>query len=130
MKYLAIGALSLLATTAPAVAHHPFDAEFDASMPITISGKVTRVDWATPHVIIHVDATQAGGATRAVSLEAGSPAEMLSLGWRMDTLKNGEEISVLGYRSKMDTSVVAARMIALANGQKLSSHGDDGGPKS
>ena len=88
------------------------------------------MDWATPHVIIHVDATQAGGATRAVSLEAGSPAEMLSLGWRMDTLKNGEEISVLGYRSKMDTSVVAARMIALANGQKLSSHGDDGGPKS
>jgi Family of unknown function (DUF6152) len=130
MKYLAIGALSLLATTLPAVAHHPFEAEFDASMPITITGKVTRVDWAYPHVVIHVDAMEAGGATRAVSLEAGSPSEMLSLGWHIDTLKSGEEISVQGYRSKMDSSIVAARMIALANGQKLSSHGDDGGPRS
>ena len=130
MKYLAIGALSLLATTLPAVAHHPFEAEFDATMPITISGKVTRVDWAYPHVVIHVDATEAGGATRAVSLEAGSPSEMLSLGWHMDSLKSGEEISVQGYRSKADSSIVAARMIALANGQKLSSHGDDGGPRS
>jgi hypothetical protein len=130
MKYLAIGALSLLATTGPAVAHHPFEAEFDASMPITISGKVTRVDWGYPHVVIHVDAAEAGGTTRAMSLEAGSPAEMLSLGWRMDTLKSGEEISVQGYRSKMASSIVAARMIALANGQKLSSHGDDGGPRS
>jgi Family of unknown function (DUF6152) len=130
MRYLAIGAITLLAAAAPAVAHHPFEAEFDVTMPITVSGKVTRVDWASPHVIIHVDAMEAGGATRALSLEAGSPNEMLSLGWRIDTLKTGEQISVQGYRSKMNPTIVAARMIALANGQKMSSHGDDGGPKS
>ena len=127
MKYFAIGALSLLAVTAPAVAHHPFDAEFDATMPITFSGKVTSVDWAYPHVVIHVEATEAG-ATRTWELEAGNPAEMLSLGWRMDTLKGGEEISVQGYKSKTEPSVVAVRMVGLANGQKLPSAGDDGGP--
>ena len=130
MKYLAIGAFTLLAAAAPAVAHHPFDAEFDVTMPITVAGKVTRVDWANPHVIIHVDAMEGGGATRALALEAGSPSEMLSLGWRSDTLKTGEQISVQGYRSKMNPTVVAARMIALADGQKLASHGDDGGPNS
>jgi hypothetical protein len=128
MKYLAIGAFALLAATSQAVAHHPFDTEFDANMPVTITGQVTRVDWAMPHVVIHIDTTEAG-ATKALSLEAGSPSEMLSLGWTMDTLRNGETISVQGYRSKMDPTVVAARTIGLADGQKLASHGNDGGPQ-
>jgi hypothetical protein len=105
MKYLAIGALSLLAMAVPAVAHHPFEVEFDATMPVTVSGKVTRVDWAFPHVIIHIEATETGGSTRALALETGSPSEMLSLGWRMDTLKGGEEISAQGYRSRMQQSL-------------------------
>src|SRR5262245_18283902 len=82
MKYLAIGALSLLATTVPAVAHHPFDTEFDSTMPVTISGKVTRVDWTNPYVVIHIEATEAGGAPKVWALEAGSPADMLGLGWQ------------------------------------------------
>ena len=55
MKYLAIGALTLLAATSQAVAHHPFDTEFDANMPVTITGQVTtnpvtctRTTWARP----------------------------------------------------------------------------------
>jgi hypothetical protein len=129
MKYLAMGALTLLAIAAPAVAHHPFDAEFDATMPMTVSGKVTRVDWAYPHVTIHVEAMD-GGANRTWQLEAANPAEMLSLGWRIDTLKMGEQISVQGYKSRTEPSVIAARMIEFAGGQKLSAHGDDGGPNS
>ena len=128
MKYLAIGALSLLASAAPALAHHPFDSEFDASMPVTLSGKVTRVDWGYPHVMIHVEAMDAG-ASKTWDLETASPAEMLSLGWRMDMLKAGDQISVQGYKSKTEPTVVAARMIEVSGGQKLSAAGDDGGPK-
>jgi hypothetical protein len=129
MKYFAIGAVALLAATSQAVAHHPFDTEFDSSKPIVFSGEVTRVDWAMPHVIIHVDAAEAGAAKKEWLLEAASPAEMLSFGWTMDTLKTGETISVSGYRAKAEPSTIAARTITLAGGQKLSAHGSDGGPE-
>ena len=63
-------------------------------------------------------------------LETASPDEMTKMGWTEAVLKIGEDITVHGYKAKAATSsVIAAWMIDLPGGKKMSLAGNDGGPK-
>lgn len=52
------GALSL---TLPVAAHHSFNAEYDDTKPVTVTGKVTKVEWQNPHIWFFVDARETDG---------------------------------------------------------------------
>lgn len=118
-----------LAMIGPAFAHHAFNAEFDASAPVSLSGTVTKVDWAEPHVVIHLAVADAGGQTRNWNFEAAGPSAMQKKGWQKDMIKEGQKITVKGYRAKSEPFVAAARMITLSEGKSMSSADDqDGGP--
>jgi len=130
MKHVTIAAIGLLITALPAFAHHPFESEFDAKAPIMLEGKITALEWQDPHVIIKMEAKDDKGAMKTWDLEAASPADMMKMGWTEAMLKTGEQITVHGYKAKAATSsVAAARVIDLPNGKKISSAGNDGGPK-
>jgi hypothetical protein len=47
--------LVVLAAARPAHSHHSFAAQYDAAKPITLTGKVTKVEWTNPHVYVFVD---------------------------------------------------------------------------
>jgi hypothetical protein len=128
--YAGLAGLGVLFAVGPAFAHHPFNSEFDAQAPLTLSGTVTRVDWTDPHVYVHIDAKDQNGQTRNWSLELASPAMLAGKGWTKDSLKQGEAITMKGYRAKSEPFVVAARMIEMPGGKQMSAADDnDGGPK-
>ena len=58
-------AMALLLSGVPALAHHSFDAEYDASKVASLSGFVTKVDWQNPHAFVYVDVTDQGGAVKS-----------------------------------------------------------------
>ena len=49
VRCLLAGLVSMLAVT-PLAAHHAISAKFDPARPTTLIGRVTKVDWANPHV--------------------------------------------------------------------------------
>jgi len=91
---------SLLATAAPALAHHSFAAEYDVTQPITIRGHVTKIAWTSPHVWIYMNVADESGKLVNWGFEMGAPHQVQNQGWNRNTLKVGDEIIVAGSRAR------------------------------
>jgi hypothetical protein len=110
----------LFAATAPLVAHHAVSAEFDRNKPITFTGTVKKVDWMNPHIYTHIEAKDASGKTVVYEVEGGAPNSLFRNGWRPDTLKPGETVTVSGSRAKSENSFrVGSATITKADGTRV-----------
>lgn len=122
-SYVAIGATALVLAGVPAMAHHSFDAEYDANKVTNISGFVTKVDWQNPHAFVYIDAADQGGAVKSFRVEMGPPYALVRGGWKKDTVKIGDKVTVEGAALAKDGSNAAGSMpttmMVLASGQKL-----------
>ena len=126
MRFLLIG---LISCAVAALGHHSFAAEYDQKQPVTFKGTVTKLDWMNPHVYFYVDATGKDGAVTHWACEAGNPNALARRGWKKDSLKKGDEVTVEGYRAKDGTLTMNARSITLADGSRVfAASSDDGGP--
>jgi Family of unknown function (DUF6152) len=112
-------AIALLAVAAPAVAHHSFSAVFDRGAPITLTGKVTKVEWMNPHTWFYIDVTNESGAVESWGFEMGSPNALVRRGWRNDSLRAGQVVTVAGFRARERPRTGAARSVTLASGEQL-----------
>jgi len=133
IRVSAILALSVLLTPlAPIYAHHAFEAEFDATKPVTLRGKVIRMEWINPHSWLHLAVTGPDGQVTEWMVEGGSPNIMLRRGFTKESLKEGDEIVAEGYRAKNGTNKANGSSITFADGKRLfvgGSNPDDPGAK-
>jgi hypothetical protein len=112
-------ALGFIATAALlasgyASAHHSFSAEFDADKPIALTGIITKVEWSNPHVWFYINVKdEATGEVANWGAEMGPPHSLQRSGWRRETLKIGEQVSVEGYLAKNGSNRVNARAVTL-----------------
>jgi Family of unknown function (DUF6152) len=108
-----------LLATAPVRAHHAFAAEFDADQPVQLRGKVTKMEWINPHSWIHIDVKNEDGTTTAWMVECGSPNTLLRRGMNRNSVKEGLDIVVDGYRAKDGSNRANGRDVTLPDGKKL-----------
>lgn len=110
--------LTLLLAEAPAMAHHSFAAEYDASQPITVKGVVTKVEWTNPHIYFYVDVKDAGGKVTNWAMEGYPPNTLRRTGFKREDLKTGDEVTVTGWRSRDGSSRAASREVTFPDGSK------------
>ncbi|HEY2383572.1 MAG TPA: DUF6152 family protein [Terriglobia bacterium] len=110
-----------IALSRSAAAHHSFAAEYDATKPIKLTGKVTKLEWENPHTYFYIDVKDA--ATNQVanwSIELGSPNSLMRLGWTRKSMKIDDIVTVEGSLAKDGSKLVNARTVSLAgSGQRL-----------
>jgi len=101
-------------------AHHSVAAEFDTNKPITFKGTIKKVDWTNPHIYTSVETKSPDGKTVVYRVEGGPPNALFRQGWRKDSLKVGEEVTVTGIRAKREDSVnVGQATIKTADGRTM-----------
>jgi hypothetical protein len=104
-------------------AHHAFEAEYDAAKVIDIEGTVTKIDWINPHAFVFVDSKDAAGATHTFKIEMGPPYALTRGGWKRDSVKIGDRVTVAGAAQaksgKDEAGSMPTTKMVLASGQKL-----------
>ena len=115
----ALAGLGAIAAAVPAAGHHAFAAEFDSTKPIKLRGIVARMEWINPHTWIHIDVKEADGTVVRWMIEGGTPNTLLRRGLTRDTLPQGTEILVDGYRAKNGTRRANGRDLTFPDGRRL-----------
>jgi hypothetical protein len=115
-----LATLTIAATLAavPARAHHAFAAEYDSKIMLTLTGKISKVEWTNPHIYIHIAVTDPAGKVTTWALEGYPPNTLKRTGFPRDILKLGETVTITAYKAKDGSNTGAGREITFANGSK------------
>lgn len=116
---IALAAASVIGTGARVVAHHAFAAEFDGTKPITLKGKVTRMEWINPHAWLYLDVKMPNGKIVNWGVEGGAPNALLRRGWNKTSVLPGTEVTVEGFRAKDGSNRANGRQVTLPDGKRL-----------
>jgi hypothetical protein len=100
---LVAAGLALL-LSGPAAAHHSFAAAYNMQNPISIEGKVVEVRLTNPHSHFFLDVTNEDGTTARWKFEAGTPSGMLRNGYSPQVIKQGDMVTIKGFRARDDSS--------------------------
>ncbi len=101
-------------------AHHGIASTFDMTRSVTVKGTVTSFEWTNPHTYIYVDVKDAKGAVEKWRAEMGGVGMLGRAGWRRDTVKPGDEITLIGKPARDGKALMLPDKVVLASGQELS----------
>ena len=116
---MALAAVAAFWLAAPVAAHHSFAAQYDPEKPITLTGKVSKVEWTNPHARFYLDVKDPKGQVVTWNFELASPNYLKRAGWSSTSLKEGDQITVEGSIARSGANVGNARSVTLADGSRL-----------
>lgn len=116
---LLLGAIAAsLLLCGPAFAHHSMTM-YDRDHETTFKATIVDFDWANPHSQITFNATDDHGNTVKWIAEGPGPNRLANRGWNKDSLKPGDQVTVVGNRNKNGTPTMRFEKVILANGREL-----------
>ncbi|HZJ34085.1 MAG TPA: DUF6152 family protein [Vicinamibacterales bacterium] len=119
MKRLLIASTLVVMFIAPVFAHHS-PAAFEASKSITLTGTVKEFRWQNPHTWIEVNVPNEKGEQVLWAFELTSPTYLVRAGWKSNTLKPGDKVTISGRPLKSgEPGSAIFTSVTLADGRTL-----------
>jgi hypothetical protein len=116
---MATGIAGLLALALPAFAHHSFAVFFDEARTLSLSGTVQEFQFRNPHGVIRFEVKGADGKMQVWKAETNSPTILERRGWKRDSLKAGDTITVEGWPARDGTNYLRMRAARRADGTPI-----------
>jgi hypothetical protein len=113
-----VGTAALLLVSSPVLAHHG-RSNYDVSTTVTVKGVVTGFEWENPHALIYVDAADESGKVEKWTAETNSPNTLSRQGWNRNTVKTGDQVTLIGHRVKGGANYINFSKIIFADGREL-----------
>jgi hypothetical protein len=94
VRCAALLAAGIFGAAVPTLAHHSFTM-FDMTKRLTLVGTITSFEWTNPHSYIEIDVPDEKGAVKHWSIELGSPSILMQSGWKFNSIKAGEKLTLI-----------------------------------
>jgi hypothetical protein len=108
-------AIAYLLAALPAAAHHSW-ARYDGDNVVSMTGTLTKIEWASPHVVMSFSVTGEDGTTTHWTVEMDPPTLLNRYGLRHDTLKAGMEVKLTGVVARNGAPMMRAVMVEGPDG--------------
>jgi len=117
VSFLAVLTGSLM-ISGPALAHHSMSM-YDRGHDTTFKATITQFDWVNPHAQITFTVADEHGNVEKWVAEGPGPNRLANHGWSKDTLKPGDQVTIVGNRNKDGSTTIRFERVILPNGQEL-----------
>lgn len=107
----------LTVSVSPLLAHHG-NASYE-NKEVTVKGTVTKWLWTNPHAFLLVDVTDDKGNVVHWDFETQSPSVLVHAGWTKNSLKPGDQVTIIATPAKDGAPVGLLSKVVLADGQEL-----------
>lgn len=105
--------VSLLCAQTAVLAHHSLQTQFDINRTITLTGEVKKIDWSNPHVRLYLQ-VKAQTKTKTWELYMASPNQQMMNGWKIDTYRPGDRVTIDAYPARDGSSVGFAQKVKIS----------------
>jgi DNA/RNA endonuclease YhcR with UshA esterase domain len=96
---------------------------------ITVEGRIVNVRLTNPHSFFFLDVEDEDGNVVRWSFEAGTPGGMIRNGYSSETIKEGDVVTISGFRAKDPTKPNGMlRQLTTADGTVYGMFGPQEGP--
>jgi len=118
LRYIFMALLVTLLTSGKSVvwAHHATAAQYDISRMVTLTGVISKLDWANPHVHAFVDVKRADGVLESWDAELASPGGIIVAGLSKETLKPGATLTLKGYPGNRADRTICVTRVKMPDG--------------
>jgi len=77
------------------------------------------VEWTNPHAHFFIDVKDAKGNIVNWNLELASPSILIRNGWKRNSVKEGDVVTVTGSQARDNSNLGIAQTIVFPDGHKL-----------
>ena len=92
---------------------------FDATKPVKLRGKITKMEWVNPHAWMHLRVVGEDGNAQDWMIEAGPPGALVRRGWTKNSVRPGTEVLVEGYQATDGALRANGRDVTFPDGRRL-----------
>ena len=124
MTIAVVSAIGVLLISIQLFAHHGTGASYFMDKKVTVKGTVTEFRMKNPHCQLYFDAEDENGNIVHWSAEISSVFHLAKAGWKSNSIKPGDEVTVVLSPSKAGTPTGVMWTVTLPDGRVMER--DDG----